>query len=86
MREALPPGFVYETWQALFTPAATPRNVLELLNREFVRILGAADTREFFDRYGSSPQPRTLPASAEFVRQEARKAVDLVKAIGATAE
>lgn len=86
MREAVPPGFVYETWQTVFAPARTPRNVLELLNREFVRILGEADTREFFDRNGSTPQPRSLPASADFVQQEARKAVDLVKAIGATAQ
>jgi tripartite-type tricarboxylate transporter receptor subunit TctC len=86
MREALPPGFVYETWQALFAPAGTPRNVLELLNRELVVILGEADTIEFFDRYGSSPRPRTLAASAEFVREEARRAVELVKAIGATAQ
>ena len=86
MREALPPGFVYETWQTVFAPARTPRSVLELLNREFVRMLGETDTREFFDRYGSSPQPRTLVASAEFVQQEARKAVELVKAIGATAQ
>ena len=86
MREAVPPGFVYETWQALFAPAGTPRSVLELLNREFVRMLGEADTREFFDRYGSSPRPRTLPQSAEFVRQESRRAIELVKEIGATAQ
>ena len=86
MREALPPGFVYETWQALFAPAGTPRSVLELLNREVVRILGEADTREFFEKYGSSPRPRSLAASGEFVREESRKAVELVKAIGATAQ
>ena len=86
MREAAPPGFVYETWQALFAPAGTPRSVQELLNREVVRILSAADTREFFDRYGSSARPRSLTATTEFVRQEARTAVDLVKAIGATAQ
>ena len=86
MREALPVGFVYETWQALFAPAQTPLSVQELLNREIVRFLGEADTREFFERYGSSPQPRSLAESSEFVRQEARKAVELVKAIGATSQ
>jgi tripartite-type tricarboxylate transporter receptor subunit TctC len=86
MREALPPGFVYETWQALFAPAGTPRNALELLNREVVRILGETDTREFFEKYGSSPRPRSLAASGEFVREESRRAVELVKAIGATAQ
>jgi hypothetical protein len=48
--------------------------------------LGEADTREFFEKYGSSPRPRSLAATGEFVREEARKAVELVKAIGATAQ
>ena len=86
MTEAVPPGFVYETWQALFSPANVPRSVLEQLNREVLRILAEADTREFFARYGSAPRPRTLQASGEFVKSEARTAIDLVKAIGATAQ
>jgi tripartite-type tricarboxylate transporter receptor subunit TctC len=86
MREAVPPGFVYETWQALFAPAGTPRSVLERLNTEVVRLLGETETREFFEKYGSSPRPRSMAATGEFVRDEARKAVELVKAIGATAQ
>ena len=86
MREAVPPGFAYETWQALFAPAGTPRSVLELLNREAARVLNEADTREFFEKYGSSPRPRSLAATGEFVREESRRAVELVKAIGATAQ
>src|SRR5436190_4799575 len=86
MIEAVPPGFVYETWQALFAPANVPRNVLELLNREVLRILGESDTRDFLARSGSGPRPRTLQESAEFVRGEARTAVKLVKATGASAQ
>ena len=86
MREAVPPGFVYETWQALFAPAGTPRSVLERLNTEVVRLLGETETREFFEKYGSSPRPRSMAATGAFVRDEARKAVELVKAIGATAQ
>lgn len=86
MREAAPPGFVYETWAALFAPAKTPRAVLELLNREMVRFLNEADTREFWERNGSQPRPRSLRESSAFVQQEARQAVELVKAIGATAQ
>lgn len=86
MGEALPPGFVYETWQSFYAPAKTPRNVLELLNRELARFLGETDTREFFSRYGARTQPRTLRAAAEFVQQEARKADELVRAIGANSQ
>ena len=62
------------------------RSVLERLNSEVVRLLGETETREFFEKYGSSPRPRSMAATGEFVRDEARKAVELVKAIGATAQ
>lgn len=86
MKEALPPGFVYETWQALFAPAGTPRAVVELLNVEVVRILNETETREFFVKYGSSVRPRSLKDTGDFVREESKRAVELVKAIGATAQ
>ncbi len=86
MREAVPPGFIYETWAALFAPAKTPPAVLERLNAEVVRFLNEPDTREFWERNGSQPRPRSLRDSGVFVQQEARQAVELVKAIGATAQ
>ena len=63
-----------------------PDHVVELLNREIVRILGETDTREFFEKYGSSPRPRSLAATQEFVSEQSRQAVELVRAIGATAQ
>ena len=86
MREAVPPGYAYETWSALYAPAKTPRAVLELLNREVVRFLNEADTRAYFEKLGTVPQPRSLAASAEFLRAESKKAAELVKATGATAQ
>jgi tripartite-type tricarboxylate transporter receptor subunit TctC len=86
MREAAPPGFIYETWAALFAPARTPRDILERLNAEIVRFLGEPDTREFWERNGSQPRPRSLRDSAAFMREESRNAAELVRAIGATAQ
>lgn len=86
MREAAPPGFIYETWAALFAPARTPREVLARLNEEIVRFLNESDTREFWERNGSQPRPRSLRDAHAFVQQEARQAVMLVQAIGATAQ
>jgi tripartite-type tricarboxylate transporter receptor subunit TctC len=85
MREAVPPGYTYETWQALFVPARTALPILDLLNREVVRILNEPDTRAFFEKHGSMAQPRSLAATAEFLQAESKKAVELVRAIGATA-
>lgn len=86
MREAAPPGFLYETWAALLAPARTPREVLARLNEEIVRFLNEPDTREFWERNGSQPRPRSLRESAAFMREESRKAAELVSAIGATAQ
>lgn len=86
MRELIPPGFIYETWQALFAPVGTPHFILQQLNREAVKIINEPDTRDFFERNGSSPRPRTLAASSDFVLSESRRAIELVKAIGATAQ
>ena len=86
MREAAPPGFVFESWSMLFAPAAVPRDILTLLNRDVVAILNEADTRDFIHRNGSSPRPRSLAESADFMRKESQIAAQLVKAIGATAQ
>ena len=86
MREAAPPGFVFESWSMLFAPAGVPRDVLVQLNREVVSIISDADTREFIARNGSSPRPRTLAESADFMRKESQIAAQMVKAIGATAQ
>ena len=39
-------GLVVETWIGLFAPAATPRPVIDLLQREAVRMVGLPEIRE----------------------------------------
>ncbi|MGH8618040.1 MAG: Bug family tripartite tricarboxylate transporter substrate binding protein [Burkholderiales bacterium] len=86
LREAAPPGFIYETWGALFAPARTPPEVLGQLNEAIVRFLNESDTREFWERNGSQPRPRSLRDASVFLQQQSREAVELVRAIGATAQ
>ena len=40
------PGFEAGSWYGLLAPAATPRNIVERLNREVVRIVQLRDVRE----------------------------------------
>lgn len=46
MREAGFPEYSIPLWYAIYAPAATPRPVQELLNREIAAILGDAEFRE----------------------------------------
>ena len=86
MREAALPDFVFETWSAMFAPAGVPRDAMTLLNREVGAILVEPDTRDYIVKNGSSPNPRSLAESAEFLRAESKRAAQLVKATGATAQ
>jgi tripartite-type tricarboxylate transporter receptor subunit TctC len=85
MAEAVPPGFVYETWGALLAPARTPREVLLRINRELGTIMRSAEGREFFDRNGARSAPRSLEDATTFFRAQAAEAAGLVQAFGATA-
>ena len=62
-------GFEATSWQGLFAPAATPREVVARLNAEAVKALESPDIREFFGSQGfivggSTPEQfRTLVES-----------------------
>ncbi len=54
-------GFEASSWQGLFAPAATPREVVARINDEVVKALDSADIKEFFGSQGfivggSSPE------------------------------
>lgn len=62
------PGFEAIGWAGVLAPAKTPIPILDKLNREFVRIINLADTRERFDALGFNPAPVTRAEYAEFIR------------------
>ena len=47
-------GYHVSGWYAVLAPAATPRPVTELLSREIITLLQAADVKERFAREGST--------------------------------
>jgi tripartite-type tricarboxylate transporter receptor subunit TctC len=52
-------GFDVDIWYALLGPAGLPREVVTLLNRELVEILGDADTRAGLLKQGLTPHTGT---------------------------
>lgn len=83
MIEAGLPDYAGEIWMGLFAPAATPRAIIERINREVVQILAMPEVRSQFaaqaiDPLGSSPE-----AFADYVKSETAKWAQVVRASGA---
>ena len=71
--EAGQPDFVMENWYGFFAPAGLPREILERLNSEAVKIMKLPDTRERlgsqgFDLFPSSPQELAALMKSEYAR------------------
>ena len=57
-------------WLALLAPAKTPRAIVEKVNAEVQRSLGAADVKERLAKLGTEPMPMTAAQSDAFIARE----------------
>ena len=73
-------GFEASSWQGLFAPAGTPREVVARLNAEVVKALEAADIREFFGSQGFIVGGSTPEQFKAFIETEVPKWGRVVKA------
>jgi tripartite-type tricarboxylate transporter receptor subunit TctC len=69
-------------WFGLFAPAKTPRPVITKLNREIVRVLQLADTRDFLLKQGAEAVPTSPEEFGAFVKSEIVKWIKVVKEAG----
>jgi tripartite-type tricarboxylate transporter receptor subunit TctC len=72
----------YEFWVGAFAPAATPRAIVDRLNREVVKALATQSVRDRLKNMGGSPTPMTAQAFAEQFKREVGVNASLVKAVG----
>lgn len=68
--EAGVPGYQSLQWAGLLVPVATPRPLVERLNREVVRVLGETDLRTAWAAIGLEPRPTTPAAFDQMIREE----------------
>ncbi len=68
--EAGVPGFESILWFGMLTASSVPRPVVARLNREIVRILNEADTRQRFDPIGLTPRPLSPEAFDKLIRDD----------------
>ncbi len=79
-------GYQAITWVGLVVPAATPRDIVGLLNTEISRILQSADMKQRLAAMGATPGGGTSEQFASFIRAETDKWAKVVKAAGLKAE
>ena len=81
--EAGLPGFDYDQWYGLLASAKTPRPLINVINKEVVRILNLPEMKERMLSQGATPKPTTPEAFDAFIRSEVKKFAQVIIAAGA---
>jgi tripartite-type tricarboxylate transporter receptor subunit TctC len=79
-------GYDTGTWHGVLAPAATPRDIVQQLSGEIVRILNTPDVREKLIAQGLEPVGDTPEQFSAFLRAEIAKWAKVVAASGARPE
>lgn len=76
-------GFSIDTWWGLVAPAATPKTIIDKLNKAFVAALNAPETKTRFAALLAEPVATTPQQFDSFMAAERAKYQQVVKASGA---
>ncbi|MDQ6621821.1 MAG: tripartite tricarboxylate transporter substrate binding protein [Pseudomonadota bacterium] len=77
------PGYEVSGWYGLLAPAGTPREIIQLLHQETVKVLNLPDVREKIAADGAEPVGNTPEQFDAYVRSEMVKWAKVVKDSGA---
>jgi tripartite-type tricarboxylate transporter receptor subunit TctC len=80
------PGFVVTPWWGVFAPAGTPRAIVDKLNRDIVTVLRMPEVLAFFAAQGTDVIANSPEEFARYVKGEAARWGEVVRASGATAD
>lgn len=86
VNEAGVSGYDATIWLGIMAPAATPRAVLERLNREITKITSRADVRKSWNEQGAEPLTMTISEFDKYLTADIAKWARVVKASGARAD
>ena len=76
------PKVAVSLWYGLLVPAATPKPVIERLNRDVAKALGSPEVRDRLLAQGAEPMPGTPEAFGAFMQEEMAKWAPVVKQAG----
>jgi len=80
------PGYEAVNWYAYLAPAATPRPVIDYLNREIGKVLRDPKAASLLDKQGVDPEPTTPEALGAYMKREYDTWGKVVKQAGIKAE
>lgn len=80
------PGYDATNWYAYIAPAKVPREIIERLNRELVRVLNTQETREQLLANGMEPQPGSPEELARVIESQLAVWGRVVREAGIQAE
>ncbi len=84
--EAGYPGYEALNWYAYLGPARMPKDLVDRLNRELVKALGAPEVQAAFDKQGVEAQPGTPEELARYIAREYQTWGRVVKEAGIQAQ
>ena len=76
------PGYEISSWQGVFAPAGTPKDVVVKINGELVRMLNVPEVRRRISQEGADPVGSTPDAFANRVKNEITKWTKVIKTSG----
>jgi tripartite-type tricarboxylate transporter receptor subunit TctC len=76
------PGFEALNWYAYYAPKGTPREIIDVLNREIVKALKDKRTIDLLDKQGVEADPGTPQALADYTKREYETWGRVIKAAG----
>ena len=69
-------------WYGLVAPAATPKPIIDRLNREVVKIMNMPDIRELFSKQGVDPETNSPEQFARMIRDDYARWTKVIRAAG----
>ena len=82
LAESGAPTYELTQWWGVVLPAGTPRDIVEALNGELVRIMATPDVKAFMAREGAEPTPSTPDEFGAHIAAELQRWTDLVAQAG----
>ena len=83
MDEAGLPGYQITSWFGVALPVATPKEIVQKLNMEIVKVLNRPDIRERLAGLGADVAPSSTEEFASYIMAETAKWAETIKVSGA---
>jgi tripartite-type tricarboxylate transporter receptor subunit TctC len=80
--EAGVPGFTASGWVGIVAPAATPKPIVDLLNKEMNKILTSAEIKKSWSEQGVDPMSMTPEQFSAFIKAEIEKWAKVAQTAG----